>query len=431
MKIPASNSHIPPSDISAARNRKHTETGGLPLTLQLKLEARVMLAVNIDISYKLINGQMGTVKYFKYDKNNTISKIYVKFDDENAGKNMTASDRLAKENNWVPIVRTDTLIKIKQHNFNSPAIRRTQFPLTLAWACTVHKVQGLSLEKAVISFQLHKQRCFKAGQMYVALSRVKSMDGLFLTGSYNRTAVKVSANASKEYERLHKELPFEPLQTSITTPSNFVFVLLNCRSLRRHAIDLANDSELANCDVAFFTETQIYPEEDTRVIQANLSIYDNIEFNSCAYKFSSLAVCYKNSVELLLHEKHDGVSFIEIRKSTFSSAHIRVALIYRINGSSIQNFYEKIGQLVNFKNFDFIMGDFNLNALDPQINTLLCQILGDYCLLLKEATHLSGSLIDHVYVNKCWLQIHSVKCYVKSVYFSDHDAIKVVVTKNV
>ena len=51
----------------------------------------------------------------------------------------------------------------------------------LAWACTVHKAQGLSLEKAVICFDLLKQRSFNNGQMYVALSRVTSLDGLYLT----------------------------------------------------------------------------------------------------------------------------------------------------------------------------------------------------------------------------------------------------------
>ena len=40
-----------------------------------------MLTVNDNITDKLINGQMGTVKYFKYDKNSTISKVYIKFDD--------------------------------------------------------------------------------------------------------------------------------------------------------------------------------------------------------------------------------------------------------------------------------------------------------------------------------------------------------------
>ena len=42
-------------------------------------------------------------------------------------------------------------------NKQQPSVKRTQFPLTLSWACTVHKVQGLSLAKGVVSFDLEKQ----------------------------------------------------------------------------------------------------------------------------------------------------------------------------------------------------------------------------------------------------------------------------------
>ena len=49
----------------------------------------------------------------------------------------------------------------------SPVIKRSQFSLMLAWACTVHKVQGLSLRKIVVSYELLKQRNFNHGQIYV------------------------------------------------------------------------------------------------------------------------------------------------------------------------------------------------------------------------------------------------------------------------
>ena len=45
-------------------------------------------------------------------------------------------------------------------------------PLMLSWVCRVHKVQGLSLNSAVISFNLEKQNSFSQGRMYVALSCV-------------------------------------------------------------------------------------------------------------------------------------------------------------------------------------------------------------------------------------------------------------------
>ena len=44
-----------------------------------------------------------------------------------------------------------------------PCAKQTQFLLTLAWACIVYKIQGISLSEGVISFDLHKQRSFSQG----------------------------------------------------------------------------------------------------------------------------------------------------------------------------------------------------------------------------------------------------------------------------
>ena len=76
-------------------------------------------------------------------------------------------------------------------NKQQPSVKSTQFPLTLSWACTVHKVQGLSLAEGVVSFDLEKQKSFNQGQTYVALSRISSMNKMYLIGSYSKTALKV------------------------------------------------------------------------------------------------------------------------------------------------------------------------------------------------------------------------------------------------
>lgn len=66
--------------------------------------------------------------------------------------------------------------------------RIEQIPLRLAWAMTVHKSQGASLDAAVVDLR----RAFEAGQGYVALSRVRTLKGLFLVG-YNEQALQVHA----------------------------------------------------------------------------------------------------------------------------------------------------------------------------------------------------------------------------------------------
>ena len=138
---------------------------------------------NLDVEDRLINGQIGTIVTIKM---NAVSgkpdAIYVEFDDQNAGRGRIgrSSDMYARAHGVVPIVPVLTRIKLKENRPSSPEIRRTQFPLTLAWACTVHKVQGLTLDKVVFSFELFKQRQFNCGQVYVALSRVKSLSQLYL-----------------------------------------------------------------------------------------------------------------------------------------------------------------------------------------------------------------------------------------------------------
>ena len=64
--------------IEAAQNQKQTETGGLAKSLLLKIGAKVMLTVNINIQDGLINGQVGEVKHMVL-QNNTAKKLYVNF----------------------------------------------------------------------------------------------------------------------------------------------------------------------------------------------------------------------------------------------------------------------------------------------------------------------------------------------------------------
>ena len=92
---------------------------------------------------------------------NTVKVIYVKCDDQNAGLATMQSDIIAWQQHLVPILKYEVYFPIKKNKLN-PSIKRTQFPLVLSWACTVHKVQGLSLKESVISFDT-KTKEFQLG----------------------------------------------------------------------------------------------------------------------------------------------------------------------------------------------------------------------------------------------------------------------------
>lgn len=75
----------------------------------------------------------------------------------------------------------------------------TQYPLRLAWAVTVHKSQGLSLDSAIIDLS----QAFTPGMGYVALSRVRSLEGLYLVGM-NEQALMINQQIAKYDKELKR-----------------------------------------------------------------------------------------------------------------------------------------------------------------------------------------------------------------------------------
>ena len=196
-QIPA-DCKYPETLISIAQNKKQSETGGLAKSLELKVSAKVMVTVKVDLQDMLNSRQVGEVAGFEV-MNSIVKKVYRKFQDPLIGRNAMLSDHPAQQNCIVPSQKSDPDIPIWKGSI-SPIIKRTQFPLMLSWACTIHKVQGLSLEEGVVNFDLQKQRTFGQGQIYTTLSRVSSYDKLFCVGKFEQSPIKVNVSTLQEYE---------------------------------------------------------------------------------------------------------------------------------------------------------------------------------------------------------------------------------------
>lgn len=409
------------SKINQALDRNVSQTNGLCKSLIIKRNALIMLTNNIDIDDRLINGQIGLVRDIQYNNDGTIQTIFVKFNDHQAGILKMRSNQYAFETHTVPIKRIQASIPVSMSSVSSPAISRTQFPIMLAWGCTVHKVQGLTLPNVVVSFKLLKQKTFNFGQIYVALSRVKKLAHIHIEGIPTLEACRADPKVSEEYTRLKTEsaLSIDKIQPLADT---FQFALLNIRSLSKHALDLSHDIRLTNADVVCLTETQLLDNSLHPTLQEHFLEHDLFLHNN-ADRFKSLAFLKKQYLQCNILRLQSAL-YLEFFST--SDHFISLILFYKSNNCHPQRFADYVSNLVELHKPDFVLGDFNSNALCdilPPVLTRMNEL--NYKLLVTEPTHILGGLIDHVYVNNEFHNIENLSVAIIPVYYSDHCAISV------
>ena len=139
---------------------------------------------------------------------------------------------------------------------------RLQFSLTLAWATTIHKVQGLTLDEIVVDT---KGGRFSPGQAYVAFSRVKTLEGLHIV-NFNSKAIKKSIDVEIEMVRLTSNL-LQPVPEVSGDPSSHVtIVLLNVRSILAKLPDTRADKSLRSAGILCFCETWLNASQPSPVL---------------------------------------------------------------------------------------------------------------------------------------------------------------------
>jgi len=150
---------------------KYRKSSLAPETLQLCVGAQVMLVCNLDLESGLANGSRGVVVSIVEDV------PVVRF--------MNGEERVISHWQW----------EIEEDR--KKQVRITQIPLRLAWAQTIHKAQGSTIDYA----EMDLSNVFTYGQAYVALSRVRSLEGLSII-DINYEAVKAHPKALEYYRNL-------------------------------------------------------------------------------------------------------------------------------------------------------------------------------------------------------------------------------------
>ena len=162
-----------------------------PLDLTLKLGARVMFTANDrNIPRRWMNGSLGKVVHFDTET------IRVELDSQKDAGN---TRHLVE----VPIFAWESY----QYEFDEkeqqikPVVngKYEQFPLMLAWAVTIHKSQGKTLEKVKVDLT---GGSFAPGQLYVALSRCTTLEGIELLQAIKNNDVRTDAHVIEFYRKL-------------------------------------------------------------------------------------------------------------------------------------------------------------------------------------------------------------------------------------
>ena len=229
-----------------------------------------------------MNGMLGTIVNFHpppTDTDFTPVFVFVQLDHPEAGQAARRKYHSVLIDNptATPIAREE--VKFKTGTYKVAELSRRQFPLRLAWACSIHRVQGLTLPKIVVSCK----GPFTPGQFYVAVSRVRSLKCLYFTRlDFNK--IQHYAAATKAFDSMIAARPLSPLPLWAPNNQSLVITYLNINSLVSRKADLRYRHLLSSCDIITVSETWLHPSHQ-----------NNIQLERFILRRADRVSCYKDT----------------------------------------------------------------------------------------------------------------------------------------
>ncbi|XP_025759938.1 uncharacterized protein LOC109197979 isoform X1 [Oreochromis niloticus] len=430
--------HIHIIDIHADDYRKDPRTGRmalhdrpfkggkneLPDTLKVAEGARVMLTRNIDIQNGLVNGAFGKLLRVVYSENDQhIIKLGLKMDNETSGKN-----------NRTP---ADDMVYIEraEENLKQKGVVRRQFPVKLAFACTIHKVQGMTTTSAVVSLK----SIFEPGMAYVAVSRVTSLSGLYLLDMEEKKIFTnpeiTAALENMRQANLDDMMPLLHVRQTLSRSEVFTIVHHNTEGLPAHINDIKSHHELCLADVLCLTETHLRGSfvaeslhlENYNLFKRNRHLsYTN--FPQMANRSGGGVAVYVKS-DIQVHEKQyihnvTDLEFLALKVEAPVSA--LIVVVYRPPDYTLRPFLKNLVSLLDsLEIMDchpiIVCGDFNENVLSSAKKPILELFESrGYAQVITAPTTEKNTLLDLIFISQPERCLHSG---VMKTYHSYHDPV--------
>ena len=397
--------------------------------LKLKIGAKVMLTYNIDTSDGLTNGARGELIGVQVDEKGAVRKLIIKFEKESIGQERRSKfpdiQKRYKGGTIIEKVKFSfSISKSKKNLINTATV--IQFPVKLAFACTAHKVQGATVpkpQKVIIC----TSDSFTAAMIYVEISRVCALSQIYFLDAFDEDKMYPNPKALAELERLNSiSMNMNPSEWDKPLIDVMKISSLNCRSLKKHFLDIISDDALLCSDLIALQETWLedIKDQETRLEERRKLYIPDYQMHvvSCG-KGKGIVTYFKNSTFNHIEDFKD----VTFQLSKFKSVICDVINLYRSQNGDFTKLRDQLSTMIDKEKPTLLIGDFNFCY-----HSSSAKLLKDFFKskqfkqLIKEPTHIDGNIIDQAYLKDCKDGLRT-KNFIHSKYFSDHRGINIII----
>ncbi|CAF0837309.1 unnamed protein product [Brachionus calyciflorus] len=413
-------------------------TCGLPNEIRFKIGCRYMITNNILQRDGLVNGAIGILRLLVLCENNiekekpNINRLYLEFDEEINGQRTRCDtrtrDKMANDGVTSPLW---TLMEYEEQDVDPVRrsrlvfeIRRKQFPLVECEAMTIHKSQGQTYQ--IVCVCLSSSQPLTRALLYVALSRVTRLQGLYLYG--DTSIIRASAGRLSVDERMARIR--ENRRTNL--------VRVEMRRLRNE--QLLRDFGYQCADMIFLVECHnnpVYRQQADEILnQTHTGIHysssiqpdasnGQITFVRNQHGHMTRTIFVGNNSDHNENQYRSKSRMVELsllRYEMRALNYLYICSIYKHNDMSNRDFFQQLQNFLqrNIENYPnnpnisvLLLGDFNIdfNERDDHLRRLQTEPTVFRRLFINTQTFQMGSQIDWAFVNRDYTYITSANVY--------------------
>ena len=354
--------------IAAARNKEVNSAGNLPFLLTLKVGQQYDVTANVATEDGIMNGAECRLQFIEPNVHNADFplSVWVKFSDPSIGKERrktyVRTHPQYVHQQWTPIEAIQRAFTVRREH----TVIRTQFPLRLASARTIHVAQSSTYENIVVDMSTSKRPPdhWWEHMHYVAFSRCTSLQGLHIV-NLNTDKIRCSKSVTAYLQCEKKEMPLCFLPSYDQTDS-FCVTYNNVGGLHSKWNMVSSNYHLTSASVIILAETWLTPEHADNDYE--LDNYHQFREDSTSVRARRGLIIYVHNTVRVIAVRFTQTQYLEavICVCRFRNQTIQLVGLYKPPATRQTQFLQDMRQLIATLELSkpvLIVGDFNINIL--------------------------------------------------------------------